>query len=215
MKKIVKLAIIRTEDTCKCPFGLPIIEGCQQAGELITKMAPLSILGEDASEEEKEAVRMANQKLFMWQNPGKRCNYAGKLFKDKEAVECNWGSNAPGIMPGEILGSPFYSKVYNNVALDGIFSYPLGFYGDLNISRNLYYGIYSLLGSETEENIKKLADYLTLLDNSLEFLTPEDKESLKSCAINYANNQALMKKGSNLDNLEKINSILLKWKDLE
>lgn len=213
-KKIVKLAIIRNEETHQCPFGLPILEGCENAGELINKMAPLSILGEDATPEEQQKIKEANHKLYMWQAPGKRCNYAGKIFEKQDAVECNWGSNAPGVVPGDLLGSPFYSKVYNNVALDGIFSYPLGFYADNNISRNLYYGLYSLLGSPSQEEIKKVAQFLQNVDELKDKLTPEDRKVMREASLIYSNNHALLKKGSHLADLDQIEHILASWSEL-
>lgn len=160
-KKIVKLAVIRTEKDMSCPFGLNIPNGCKNAGELVTQMAPINILV-DSSEKEKAAIKKANRRLYMWHAPGDRCYYAGKIFKgksEKGAVECNFGSNAPGISEKGLLGAPFYSKVYNNVGLDGLNSSPLGYFSDHNISRNIYYGIYSLMGSEElKEEIIKVAE---------------------------------------------------------
>ncbi len=155
-KKIVRLAIIRTNTEDSCPFGLNVPYGCRNAGDLINKMAPLNSLG-DASKEEKEAIAKANNRLFMWHNPGEHCVYAGKLFPDRPVVECNWNSNAPGITEKGIVGAPFYSKVYNNIGLDGLTSYPLGYYGDHDISRNMYYGLYSLQGNKHNIDLIKLA----------------------------------------------------------
>ena len=153
-----KLAKIRSNDSEGCPFGLKIPMGCKSAGEIITKMAPLSMLGDEVDEESKGKLIKANKHLFVLYADGDRCAYAGKLFKEKEAVECNWGTNAPGVsQDSALLGSPYYSKVYNNVAYDGLFSYPQGWYGDENISRNLYYGAYSLQGSDQKANLEKIA----------------------------------------------------------
>jgi hypothetical protein len=156
-KKIVRLAIIRTNTEDSCPFGLNVAHGCRNVGDLINKMAPIDSLGDEASKEERDAIAKANNRLFMWHNPGQRCFFAGKLFADKPTVECNWHSNAPGITEKGILGAPFYSKVYNNIGLDGIYSYPLGYYADNNISRNMYYGLYSLMGGEQDANLVKLS----------------------------------------------------------
>jgi len=156
-KKIVRLAIIRTNTEDSCPFGLNVPYGCKNAGDLITKMAPLDSLGDETSKEEKETIAKANNRLFMWHNPGQHCSFAGKLFANKPAVECNWHSNAPGITEKGIVGAPFYSKVYNNIGLDGIYSYPLGYYADNNISRNMYYGLYSLMGGKQDVDLVKLS----------------------------------------------------------
>jgi hypothetical protein len=155
VNKVVKLAIIRTNTEDSCPFGLNIPYGCRNAGDLIAKMAPVDSLGDESSKEEKGSIAKANNRLFMWHNPGQRCSFAGKLFTEKPTVECNWHSNAEGISEKGILGAPFYSKVYNNIGLDGIYSYPLGYYADNNISRNIYYGLYSLMGGEQDADLVK------------------------------------------------------------
>lgn len=173
-KKIHKLAVIRDNKDQKCPFGLSIPFACSSAGEAITKMAPLDVLGEDADESDKEKLAQANQKLLMMQGSGGRCAYAGKIFKEHNSVECNFGSNAPGVHNNDgLMGSPFYSKVYDNIAYDGLYSYPLGWYGDSNISRNLYYGAYSIQGS-AETNIRKQASNSDIKDAAQHAVMQED-----------------------------------------
>lgn len=158
-KKLVKLAVIRDNIDRKCPFGLKVPGACKTAGDLVKKMAPTSILGPDAEDDEIQELSNANNTLLRIEMPGDRCFFAGKIFKDKEAVECNWGSTAPGVGAGDALeGSPFYSRVYNNIAYDGLYSYPLGWYADNNISRNLFYGIYSVQGSENSESLNKTSE---------------------------------------------------------
>lgn len=147
MKEIVKLAIIRKNKNTPCPFGLKIPFACSNAGEITTKMAPVDILGDEAEEDEIKSLVAANRKLLMLEADGHRCPYADKIFKDQKAVECNFDSNAPGVSQQGLEPSKFYSKVYNNIGYDGLYSFPIGWYGDNNISRNLYYGAYSLQGS--------------------------------------------------------------------
>ena len=155
-----KLAMIRdTNDGC--PFGLPIPLGCKSAGDSVERMAPLSMLGKDKPEDnvlddETNEVKNANRMLLSIENPCQRCKYAGKVIKDKDKVECNFDSNAPGIgnSPG-LVGAPFYSIVYNNATYDGLYSYPVGYFGDENISRNIYYGLYSLQGGANNPIIKE------------------------------------------------------------
>ena len=43
-----------------------------------------------------------------------------------------------------LLGSPFYSRLFAGIGLDGLSSYPLGWLADYGISRNTYYGIYNI-----------------------------------------------------------------------
>ena len=211
--KIVKLAVIRKDSQDPCPFGLRITNGCRNAGELITKMAPLDAMGPEATKKERKAILKANRRLYMWNSEGGRCSYAGKIMNEQGAVECNFRSNAPGITEKGILGAPFYSKVYNNIGLDGIYSYPLGYYADNNISRNLYYGMYSLMGSDgAEDDIKKFAEYLLELDGHFLELSMDEQAVLRSFASDYANNK-LFKKGMSDINLDTITTILECWKD--
>jgi hypothetical protein len=163
-RKIVKLAVIRKNDDTPCPFGLSIPFACNNAGKVIERMAPLDILGPEASDEDKQTLGKANLRLLVWtlmsgQEPA-RCTYASHVFPDKSAVDCNYGDTAPGqTQSSALLGSPFYSQLFTGISLDGLYSYPLGFYGDYNISRNLFYGLYSLQGHTKipKEQLKKLA----------------------------------------------------------
>ncbi len=154
-KKIVKLAVIRSDEDAPCPFGLAIPYGCRNAGELIRKMAPLDTLGEEATKDEKVQIEKANNHLFLWKNDGHRCVYAGKLFKSKDVVECNWSANTAGsVERGVLVGSPFYYKHFSGIGLDGLYTYPLGYYTDNSIDRGMYYGMYSLesIGGIESEN---------------------------------------------------------------
>jgi hypothetical protein len=161
-KKKIKLAVIRQNDSESCPFGLSVPFACRNIGETINRLAPVSVLGEDPSPEEVKQLIKANKTVMTMEAKGSRCPYAGKLFKEKKAVECNFDSNAPGISPEKgMLPSPFYSKVYDNIAYDGLYSYPMGWYGDNNISRNLYYGAYSLQGSDDNDGIEKNSEEKT------------------------------------------------------
>jgi len=211
-KKIVKLAVIRDNMGDLCPFGLKIPFACANSGQLITKMAPVSMVGKDSSKEERHEVALANARLLAWSCPHQRCNYAGKIFKDKDSVECNWGSNAPGISQTNLLGSPHYSKVYNNTSYDGLYAYPMGWYGDSNVSRNLYYGIYSLTAAEPKD-IEKFALYINNLNNQFNSLPSEIQELLVTFASSYANNASLIKNATSLPPANDIALILKSWKE--
>lgn len=160
-KKIKKLAVIRSDRQDQCPFGLPITFGCKRAGALIARMAPTDVLGEDATDEEKEEVANANRRLLMWmlsEESGGRCKYAGKIFNDKNAVECSWEDdvNQEG---SALLGSPFYYRHFSGIGLDGLYSYPLGFYTDNSIDRGIYRGMYSIESTGQQEvKLKKDSD---------------------------------------------------------
>jgi hypothetical protein len=152
-----KLAVIRTNTETKCPFGLPIPFGCKHAGNAIERMAPLKVLGNDASEEESKKLIDANVKLLAYTLMSSNyevtaCPYASSVFEKKEAVECNFEDSAPGESASAgLLAAPFYSQIFSGIGLNGLYSYPIGYYADYNISRNLYYGVFSLQGSSRFE----------------------------------------------------------------
>jgi hypothetical protein len=163
MKRRLKLAEIRQNADNPCPFGLPIPFGCQYAGNNVERMAPVEVMGDDVTEEERKAIGTANTKLLAWsllrsqEKPG-QCLYAGKLIKGREMVECNFDDSAPGQGPGQaLMAAPFYSKIFSGV-LNGLYTYPVGFYSDYNVSRNLYFGTYSLQGAERRDLIRMAAE---------------------------------------------------------
>jgi len=151
---IKKVAIIRSDESDTCPFGLDIPHSCNNAGNLVIRMG---ILSNDMDSEDISDMKKANRHLLRWKCPKERCIYAGKLFKNKDVVECNLGANDEGsIQRGAIVGSPFYYKMYSGIGLDGLYSYPLGYYADNSIDRGMYYGMYSLESTgDFDENIKK------------------------------------------------------------
>jgi hypothetical protein len=162
-KKVIKLAVIRTESESTCPFGLPIPFGCKTAGKMVGKMASFDILGSEATEKEKKKIAAANMKALSYEimNGGTepcKCLYASKIFDKKKAVECNYDDSAPGQSSSPLLGAPFYNQIFTGLGLTGLFSYPIGYYADYNITRNLYNGIFSLQGSERIKILRKLAE---------------------------------------------------------
>jgi len=55
-------------------------------------------------------------------------------------------------------GSPLYPQTFHGIGLDGLYGYPLGFYADNNESRNLFFGLFSMLGFNTVDELIKLSD---------------------------------------------------------
>lgn len=158
-KKLKKLAVIRTEEGPKCPFGLPVTEGCRSAGELIHRMAPLNIMGEDSTPEEKKAIAQANRKLWKKHAPDHKCPYARHLFSNREVVECGWGSQNPtGDGSGVLKGSPFSWRMFHGTAPDGLYSVPpSGYYMDNTIDQGFYYGPFSweVIANDSTTNKKQ------------------------------------------------------------
>ncbi len=155
----------------KCPYGLDIPFACKCAGDSVSRMAPLSVSKDDAAD-----IAKSNKRLLVLQGTGERCKYANNIFDEKKSVECGYDSDSPGVHPAKLEPAPFYSKVYNNIALDGLYSYPLGYYADYNISRNLYYGIYSIQSSE-KHNIKKEASIDSDIKDAVEHAVMQEDSS--------------------------------------
>lgn len=216
MKKRVKLAVIRDDDSTPCPFGLsPISEVCQSAGEIIDNMAPLNWSGKEASEEEKLEIKKANMYLLMWRGPGKPCKYAAKLFPGKQdKVDCSHGDTAAGVQEsGALLGSPFYSQHFSGISLDGLYSFPLSFYSDYNVGRNIFYGIYSLQGSERVEEMRKLAQVFHEINTQMSEFSDEYKDYLRRFAENSANNLELLEEAlGTSEELVQVKKIINDWK---
>ena len=163
----LKMAEIRTNEDAACPYGLPIPFGCKNAGRHTQKMAPFSVMGKDVSADEKEMIGQANTKLLAWSllrdgEPPAQCKYVGHLLGDRDMVECNFDDSAPGQGPGQpLLTAPFYSKMFSGV-INGLNTYPAGYYSDYDVSRNMYLGNYSLQGAERKDFLKMAAEEIEL-----------------------------------------------------
>lgn len=165
-KKIVRLAVIRTNDEDGCPYQLPVPFACKLAGNMVDRMASLDMLKH--SEKEKNKIMQANMRLWTWtlmqsSEEPQPCKYANKLFEDKKAVDCSYGDTAAGeVQTNTLVGSPFYSQIFQGIGLEGLYSVPLEGLSDYGAARNSYYSLYSLQGEEEiKEVILKLAnDYL-------------------------------------------------------
>jgi len=145
---------IRGEDKGKkCPFGLPIALACRHAGESVTHMCPL----EATPEKERERVALANKRVYLYHKDDRRCLYAVNVFDEAKAVNCDFGDVAQGMGGPAFAGSPLYSQTFSGVGLDGLYAFPMGFYADNNESRNLFQGLFSLLGSGKMPEILKIA----------------------------------------------------------
>jgi len=109
IKSLCKQSGVRKDNTKeKCPFGLPIPEGCKNVGTLVTDM------------EEDDAV--TNNQLFNSFKLDEQCPFAADILEDQKAVNCNHGTPLAGVdMPELYHGSPIYPKLFegfNTVNLD-------------------------------------------------------------------------------------------------
>lgn len=149
---VIKEAVIRGENVRRCPFGLPIPAACQNAGGAVHRMAPLE------EDEENKEVEKANRLIYSYYKECRACPYADKILEKQEKVDCDFGDTAEGKKSTPFLGSPLYPQTFHGIGLDGLYGYPLGFYADNNESRNLFFGLFSLLGFSTVEDLIKLGD---------------------------------------------------------
>jgi hypothetical protein len=86
--------------------------------------------------------------------------YAMNIIKRLKAVNCDFGDVGQGRHMPAIEGSPLYAQTFGGIGLDGLYAFPLGFYADNNESRNLFQGLFSLVGSSKNKIVK-----FALLDN--------------------------------------------------
>jgi hypothetical protein len=70
-------------------------------------------------------------------------------------VNCDFGDAAAGLGAPAFTGSPLYSQTFSGIGLDGLYAFPMGFYADNNESRNLFQGLFSLLGAAAPAIVKK------------------------------------------------------------
>lgn len=165
-ESIKKEATIRGEGVRMCPFGLPIPEACENVGDAINRMAPVEQKTAEASvhvafvdeKAQNEQLVKANNIVYAYHKECKKCPYADKILVNNKKVDCNFGDTAAGRKSMPFIGSPLYPQTFVGIGLDGLYGYPLGFYADNNESRNLFFGLFSMLGSATVEEIIKLAE---------------------------------------------------------
>lgn len=154
-QKNVKLAVIRDDDLRGCPFGLPVTEACVHAGDSVHRMAPVDVVKDD---DKQKRLKKANMVVYAHHKTGKRCPYADKVLPEHDKVDCDFGDTGQGQRSVPYRGSPLYPQTFQGIGLDGLYGYPLGFYADNNESRNLFFGLFSFLGSQEIEQLVKLAD---------------------------------------------------------
>lgn len=150
-----KTANIKGQDLHECPFGLPITDACNCAGKSVDRMSPLSIVND---ENKKKALTRANKLVYIYHKTGESCPYADKVLDNFGKVDCDFGDTGQRQKSVPYRGSPLYPQTFNGIGLDGLHGYPLGYYGDNQESRNLFFGLFSFLGSDEREQLVKLAD---------------------------------------------------------
>lgn len=157
MNKIVKLSVIRENNTTSCPFGLNINSACKTAGHLVEDMTNVSALV-DEPEDVISRVTEQNLKILNDRGPQGRCLYSSRLFKENpNVVDCNFGDSAAGYLDPMIANIP----EFENQTLSGqnrytLYTLPFGYVSDSNgdLNTNLYYSNYITVAYNKKCNIK-------------------------------------------------------------
>jgi len=110
----------------RCPFGLPIPQGCSQVGAAIQDMVA------------RKPEFAQNKRLFDKYKTGKKCPYAEQILEGKNAVNCSFGTEVEGReVPKMYRGSPIYPRLFEG-------------FSTINLDRSYYqyhdFSFYSLYG---------------------------------------------------------------------
>jgi hypothetical protein len=199
-----KCAWIKSKDG-KCPFGLPITEGCQFAGDSVSHMCPLKTIPKD----KQEVVEKANKRVYLYYKTNTRCMYAANIIESLNAVNCDFGDTEAGMSMPSFSGSPLYAQTFAGIGLDGLYAFPLGFYADNNESRNLFQGLFSLVGNKIYELLKSGSIVSEEIIEKLslnELLTNEEQlelfRAVENCREKYEDNST---------DTGKLNEFINKW----
>ena len=207
MKKQSFIRSDKLEHESKCPFGLPITGACHRAGESVTRMCPLDMV----EEEKMDLIKKANRRVYIYYKSGERCIYAKNIMEDHGNVNCDFGDTGQGMNTPAISGSPIYAQTFAGVGLDALYAFPLGFYADNNESRNLFQGLFSLVGEKAFNIIKmaildnaEMKDIVKKLEEGDE-LTYEERSrlegELENCRKSYEDNSTTSAKHVELDQM--------------
>ena len=141
-----KCSFIRSDKKSgnKCPFGLPIAQGCENAGDSVTHMCPLDFIKNGSK---KERVEKANKRIYIYYKNDNRCLYAADIMENFDSVNCDFGDTAAGMHGPAFTGSPLYAQSFGT-GVDGLYGFPLGMYSDNSASRNLFFGLFSLVSEQ-------------------------------------------------------------------
>lgn len=181
MRKISFIRSDKKDKNQRCPFGLPITEACHCAGSSVANMCPLDVIEGD---EKQAKVKKANSRVYLYYKDDTRCLYADDIIDKLGAVNCDFGDTGQGMHTPLFTGSPIYPQAFSGVS-GGVSAFPLGFYADNSESRNLFQGLFSLVGNKSYEIIKqailedpRLESVIGKLERGEE-LTKEEKDKIK------------------------------------
>jgi len=180
MKKISKIRSDKSKDL-KCPFGLPIILACKFAGCSVNNMYPINDIS--LSKNEYNNIKKMNYRIYIYKNNNDKCIYASNIIEKYNSVNCNFDDTASGMDVPFFSASPLYPSFFNNELINNLYSSPLGYYSDYESDRNLFLGLFSLVGSNIYDLLKqsdcdfklkkilnKFSKYLYISDNEKKYI---------------------------------------------
>jgi hypothetical protein len=136
-----KLAILRSNKSNSCPFGLNIPSDCCKVGNSIDSL-------DKDPDNFNDNISFVNSII-----DNKPCKYYnGKL---NDYVNCNY-EDLNSKMPHS---SPLFDRPFAGIQMEGVNTFPHGYYNDNSIDRSYQYGMYSIesLSFENELNLIKAA----------------------------------------------------------
>lgn len=154
---IKKLAIIRQSGNNECPFGLPISEACEHAGDSVGRMALL----EHADKEDRPRYANANKRVYIHHRTGERCPYADKIVEGAPVVHCDFGDGGEGLRDSPMRPSPYYPRIFNGMAnnagggIAGLVAYPLNSYLENMEAQQLFTSMLSMYAARQDVEIIK------------------------------------------------------------
>jgi hypothetical protein len=136
----------------QCPFGLPVTEACVSIG--FVRESGRSLIGDMVevdlaeSDEDRDEIIEKNMDLLFLAEKKQKCPFADRIFEEKGSVDCKFDKNQERLPAGNVglTGSPLYPHIMIGNMPEAQYGYPMDQYSDDNESRNIYYGIYSLVG---------------------------------------------------------------------
>ena len=161
MNNKIKLAVIRTNSSDVCPFGLDITEACLHAGKSVMNMQ------KGNAEDNNEIYNK-----FIKDNRNNKCIYAQNILNNFNSVDCNFGEPNLGTDINKGLGETPARLFYGGI--NGLQTYPPGVLSDrYDISRNLYYGTYDSVYTDASitNNNALLKEGIFLSEEKMELLT--------------------------------------------
>lgn len=161
-----KLSVIRGDTIAQCPYGLKIIDACNNVGNIVLTMVSLDNC--DNKELKQQAIR-TNRIIYHTQKPDERCPFANEVLEKFNKVDCSWGDTAAGEGVHYLPASPLYPRTFIGNGLEtgmpnkgqDIYD-PRMYFEAPERGINVPFGLYSIFSSRSNElGIIRIAEKYT------------------------------------------------------